>query len=756
MESSVRYNETIGHANNRKLINESDIGLDSGYASTSTSAYNITETNNVSAGSPEVPSLTQTSIPRKSIDLETIAENDELSFVQTSPSVNETPTTRSIRQINAFHITTPQNTKNETTPTKSCFYTTRSVHKSSHKKSRSIGGANRSPMHQLLTASQKKSRGLSMTFKDKLKSTDNLENELFEETENNENNFSISMDDPAISPISHHNRSASTTPRSKQRVSLQRYPSGIESSTPKHGPIKRGNPQTVAKSHFMSSVAGGNLFEFPEFPEFFSVDKKCISNFSDQEDTLYKKSRLIRKTQSFSPLKRNSSVLREIPTNWQTVLERHDEQNEEEEEQLVNPARKMLTFTNNQFENLVNMKPNFQSNEGKSSVCSPKAITGLELQKSDRITNEIEPRLITRAKSRLFKHPPSILSEQTLSTAIPNDDCSTVTSSNIGPSDNVADVSLESMMESSISDKLTPSSSSLSSVRGLNDSNSDMDISVFAAQSVTPIKSESSKEHSVNYSIKSSVDLLLHSKIQIETPVGSKQSKQSIHESVQRKPMKKLKRSISLNPPKSPCATREFSSIIHPHLPCTPPKSYKRKRPSSAICDETSDNRSVAEPTAKRKLYDVCSRQIFYTDFEHLDILGHLARFNTRPAINIVLSNLCDKDLLSAYMVSRTWADIIDEDYTASARRLKSLKNRRSSKENLHQPSTSGIDEEKMHIKRKPFASRNLNDNPVCRKEKRSPPVSPSKRKFHENQKVNNFIFISNRAFDVFFRYIRF
>lgn len=267
MESSVRYNETIGPVNNRKLPNDSDFGLDSGYASTSSSTYNITGANNVSSESPGVASQTHSSIPRKSIDLETIDEHYEVSFVPISPSVNETPTTRSIRQINAFHITTPQNAKNvlETTPTKSnYFYNTRSTHKGSHKKSRSSGSASRSPMHQKLTASQKKARGISMTFKEKLKSTDNLENEfleLIEETENNENDFSISMEDAAISPIGHHNRSTTTTPRSKQRGSLQRYPSGIESSTPKHGPTKRGNPQTVAKSHFMNTLAGGNLFE---------------------------------------------------------------------------------------------------------------------------------------------------------------------------------------------------------------------------------------------------------------------------------------------------------------------------------------------------------------------------------------------------------------------------------------------------------------------------------------------------------------
>lgn len=731
-DRSIRYNESIGHGNIRKFINESDVGFDSGYASTSSSTYNVTASNNVSSESPVIGSVSHSSIPRKSLDLETIAENYESTFMENSPApLNETPTTRSIRQISAFHITTPQNNRNvlETTPTKSnYFYNTRSANKSGQKKSRSIGSANRSPMQQILPTSQKKGNRFNLSFKEKLKSTDNLENEyldMFEESADIENSFSISMVDPAneLSPIGHHNRSAATTPRSKQRVSLQRHPSGIESSTPKHGPIKRSNPQTVAKSHFISSALGGILIFLMTLFSMCAIGYIFLIFLVGREDTLHKRSRLIRKTQSFSPAKRNSSVLKEISTNWQAVLERHEEQIEEEEELFNNPARKMLTFSANQFDTLVNKKIKGTETKAGNSIPKTKA--------SEVKSSEMVSRLT--AKARLSKQA----SNSNLFKQVSNSNL--IASAKKLHSESIADFSFESIKESSITEKCTPSSCEVSLIKPESESPSDMDISVStpASSSKTPAKSDSRAKNS-NFSIKSNIDLLLNSPILIESPIRNRRSKQTIHESVQRKPMKKLERSTSLNPTISPRPNREFNSIIYERLPCTPPKPYKRKRRLST--DTILKDTSVSGPAAKRKLYDICPRPVSYMGFTYLDFLTQLQRTNTAPVIHKILGYLPDNDLLSAYMVSKSWADIISGNYAAKARRLKCLKIRRSSKENVPQASVSGVEDDKMISRRKPFTRQNINTG--SRKEERSPPVSPSKRKFHENQKVFHLSYI--------------
>lgn len=311
---------------NKKLVNMSgDVHLDSGYASSVSISYNQSMASIVH--SPLI-STSAVQSSKRSIDLEPIAEHFEQSV---SPSVVETPTTRSMRQLSEFHIQTPENARRtiETTPTKS-----------SYRFNDLCGGRNSTPKkNRTILSSPYQTRHQKLMTADKLKPIRDSDSDM----ENRENSVEMSGMNQSFgfSPITYNNRdhasSAAATITSDsalKRTALQRHPSGIESSTPVSRTFKRTNTQTVAKSHFQ-----------------------------ELGDTAAK--RLMRKVQSFSPRKFGGKVLREISSNFQE-LEQHTEEDDFDVAELTetavtedqyNPARKMLSFSTNQFKNLIGASP---------------------------------------------------------------------------------------------------------------------------------------------------------------------------------------------------------------------------------------------------------------------------------------------------------------------------------------------------------------------------------------------------------------
>lgn len=285
--------------NNRKMIDDSgsDVHLDSGYASTASISYNQT----VASASNSM---------KKS--LEPIAENTVLTFDASSEtSIIETPTTRAGRLLSDFHFnqTPPYDRRvQETTPTKANYFfnALRPTEKSSSKKNRSWI---QSPYK--LTPNRRKSNGANYSSSaEKMRSADS-------DSENIDESFEMSVSEALLSPIGHNNKSLiSAVPimHDNKGRTLQRHPSGIESSTPISRSIKRTHTQTIAKTHF-------------------------------DEDTGANARYLLRKTHSFSPRKR--SALKEI-SNSRPIFERHDEQLEAIEEAAAieqNPAKKKLAFS---------------------------------------------------------------------------------------------------------------------------------------------------------------------------------------------------------------------------------------------------------------------------------------------------------------------------------------------------------------------------------------------------------------------------
>lgn len=574
--------------NQKKLINDSsiDVHFDSGYASAASISYNQTDAS------------ASTSMKKS---LEPIAENCELTFNDASgASIIETPTTKSIRQLNEFHIQTPQNDKRmmETTPTKANYFSRalRSGQKSSTKENRNSAISPYKGTPNKRNGSGASYSSMHLSFTEKMRSGDMLKPFSFHDSvsENVENSFEMSANEPSIdySPITNHNKSATstvTTMLDNNRRTLQRHPSGIESSTPISRSFKRTHTQTIAKTHFDS-------------------------------DNVANARALKRKFKSFSPAKRNN-VLKEISTNTPAMLQMHDEQLEEGETVATNehnPARKMLTFSTNQFETLLT---------GYASVA----------HKPIQAAPRIEPP-VTATKSSINTRASTLQRQQCIS--------------------------------------FSPSPTNAS-------------------------------------------------------PTRCELANQSIQEEAMRRPMKKLKRSISYNPT-TPIKSRIEKEVLNTSVYCTPSRSHRRialKRPAtSAIGDESATNEASAEPPAKRKLY--------YVGLEKLDILTRLNGANN--VTDLILSMLSDKDLYASSRVCRSWSEIIANNKSAHLRQSRYFRSSQRQKENANgrnsrtAPGPSGVQTNK----RIPFAQRNDHYSLRPSPSSRSPPVSPSKRKFHENQKV--------------------
>lgn len=190
---------------------------------------------------------------------------------------------------------------------------------------------------------------------------------------------------------------------------------------------------------------------------------------------------------------------------------------------------------------------------------------------------------------------------------------------------------------------------------------------------------------------------------------------------------KKLKRSLSLDydPEKEAC------KILHPYLPCTPPK----KKPKRAVQRFFYATKSPV----KRSLYEVKHKitpRASYEGIEKLNILVHLQ--NTLPALDIILNCMSGSDLQNMSLVSKKWKSLVESNNKYNLKRLKFISSIDLIKENFMAEKYlySLKHQNSMPLRDFNIRSKNSFDRKRSIDEMVSPPVSPSKRKFHENQKV--------------------
>lgn len=309
----------------KKLGDAKDYSADSGYIT------NMSMSNSA-ASSSRIGNLTGSSFKR-SLDLAPISELHEFGHTDAVPPSQaaatfgaiETPTTKSIRQLSAFHISTPPPNRSETTPTKSNYSAQISGSGSSRKKS----------SHRY-RYSPYKSNGQARSPRER--------RNLFDA--NNENECAPNVHEVTIgfSPIGAYD-SGSAKMASPKNPLLMRHPSGIESSTPKASVLRRIQTQaTVRPAH---------------------------DSFVDTRST-----HIIRKTQSFGP---NQPVLR-APSG---ALSRAQPVSSDRLIEAGNPAS-LLKLSNEQFHQLLEsqLPAGLQTPTKQQPISAPMAASTEESRQS--------------------------------------------------------------------------------------------------------------------------------------------------------------------------------------------------------------------------------------------------------------------------------------------------------------------------------------------------------------------------------------
>lgn len=583
-----------------------------------------------------------------------------------SADLQETPTTRNIRHLTEFHINTPQNASQQldTTPTKANYFSNLyDSSRSSHKKNSVRWSLNRSSPRLKYAATGQGRKSLSQTTL--FESIDENYENMFTENGANVCNQSIGM-----SPIKPHNTSGSMNDEQKPKKVqiLQRNPSGIESSTPKTN-FRRNRTQSIVKAKV-------NLVD------------EMIRN------------RLVRKAQSFSPAKR--LALRE--PNFQQSIDLEEVIAETEEPQSYNPARKVLEFNVQKFDQLLQMQPSQSS--ALQTPKKQKEVNTVTAKCDEPKTKQLPiRRLYThKTRSRLVKEFSRKKSMKPTTTSMTNEA-----------------TALKAQISIDASDILSPMA---------DEQETDVDK---CDNNLMETSDPAITTHKASNAISSAA-----------TPIRSNYIERDVREAVNRTPTKRFEKSTSYNflSVKSSPQKEKFN-IVYGHLPCTPPKNYPRrqlKRPASSAHTESP---CLKAPSAKRKLYNTdCERQMYCNGIEKFDILTHLN--NSTSLIHItekILGYIPDEGLQAVHSVCKSWRALIDRNRKFSARRRKYVKKMQMIKENVYKNEIKPIisnnninHNNNNNINIKAFHEHNGN---LSVEQKTTVVVSPSRRRFEEHQNVS-------------------
>lgn len=139
-----------------------------------------------------------------------------------------------------------------------------------------------------------------------------------------------------------------------------------------------------------------------------------------------------------------------------------------------------------------------------------------------------------------------------------------------------------------------------------------------------------------------------------------------------------------------------------------------------------------------------CSRKIYLDGRSKVDILRALHRENNL-ALPIILNYMTDIDLLSLSHVSKEFSSMITSNKALETKRRNYLESQRQNLENKFSGSFAPSSPKRNALTnhKRAFGDLNVNHSMQLRSKPPSPPVSPSRKRFIENQKVRN----SNRSY---------
>lgn len=214
----------------------------------------------------------------------------------------------------------------------------------------------------------------------------------------------------------------------------------------------------------------------------------------------------------------------------------------------------------------------------------------------------------------------------------------------------------------------------------------------------------------------------------------------------------------------------ESPILFSPNIPRTPKsasRKLKRLNSSSAAKKDKQPRSKPASPKHQRFPVIPGAYRRHYDGVERLNILKRLNEHD-KDAMEIVLGYLADSDLVRVVAVSRGWRSIIESDRRLVRRLRDYLAREAHSKENLDRSEMVSRDESKLvvacdagvapaklvhqssaSVTRQPFSLCNSidagNHSVMNTTVPKSPPVSPSRRKFYENQKIASHLKKSER-----------
>ena len=164
-----------------------------------------------------------------------------------------------------------------------------------------------------------------------------------------------------------------------------------------------------------------------------------------------------------------------------------------------------------------------------------------------------------------------------------------------------------------------------------------------------------------------------------------------------------------------------LDTIVKPQPTETITKSQEQK-----VESRTSTSKTTNLSTSSRRSH--CGRL-------KLDMVGMLYKENYL-AFNKILGQISDLDLLSLSHVSKDYRNMIKSHKTLETKRLNYLKKFQENREN--KPSSQPLPKPTIVSgnRKRAFGDVNINHSMQLRSKPPSPPVSPSSRRFHENQKV--------------------
>lgn len=169
------------------------------------------------------------------------------------------------------------------------------------------------------------------------------------------------------------------------------------------------------------------------------------------------------------------------------------------------------------------------------------------------------------------------------------------------------------------------------------------------------------------------------------------------------------------------------------------PLATPRAEPTETVTKSQECLKNVSAASHATTSISSSSRTLYNCGRLKMDILGKLHDMDNL-ALKMILGHLSDIDLLSVSHVSKNYKEMIKSDKKLNLKRQSYLKAQRKNQENRTKDENISITNKTSKIgdrpARRPFEDSNINHKMELRSKPQSPPVSPSSKRFHENQKV--------------------